>query len=290
MNRLLLNTSIKGVRSIKFSTPKFQKITSLRTFDCRSFATQPTQSSSNNQGSSNSNRGKIAIVLGLLAVGSTLISISYQRGGPAELVEPIKQKAFKEGEVSVIFILGGPGSGKGTQSAKLVNDHGFVHLSAGDLLRAEQKRPGSKYGELIANNIRDGVIVPQEVTIALLKQAMEESKVKGQTRFLIDGFPRKMDQAITFEDQVATSAFTIFFECPEQVMLERLLERGKTSGRADDNIESIKKRFRTFIETSFPVIEYFDKQGKVVKLQCDQPVDVVYEQVQKAIKDKIGHQ
>jgi UMP-CMP kinase len=248
----------------------------------------------NNHQSPNPNRGKIALALGLLALGSSVLSISYQRSGPTELIDPVVKptttdtRAFKDGEVSVIFILGGPGSGKGTQSAKLVKDHGFVHLSAGDLLRAEQQREGSTYGELIAQHIKDGLIVPQEVTIALLKQTMLEEASKGNKKFLIDGFPRKMDQAITFEKDIATSAFTIFFECPEQVMLERLLERGKTSGRADDNIESIKKRFRTFVETSYPVVEYFDKQNKVVKLRCDQPVAKVYEEVQRAIKEKIN--
>ena len=184
--------------------------------------------------------------------------------------------------------MGGPGAGKGTQCANLVKDYGFVHLSAGDLLRAEQKRPGSEFGELIAQHIRDGIIVPQEVTIALLRNAMKEEFSKGNTRFLVDGFPRKMDQAITFEDEVATSSFTLFFECPEEVMLKRLLERGKTSGRTDDNIESIKKRFRTFVETSYPVVEYFEKQDKVVKVSCDHPVKAVYAEVKKAIKDKIN--
>ena len=67
-------------------------------------------------------------------------------------------------------------------------------------------------------------------------------------------------------------------------MMERLLHRGKTSGRADDNIESIKKRFKTFVETSMPVVDYFDKQGKVIKVSCDQPVDEVYQNVSTAIK------
>lgn len=235
----------------------------------------------------NSQRGKLAVLLGLLAVGSTVASLSYQKTGPVAFIEPVS-KAFKDGEVNVVFVLGGPGSGKGTQCAKLVKDHKFVHLSAGDLLRAEQHREGSEFGELIDKCIREGTIVPQEVTVALLKNAMKEAALQGQTRFLIDGFPRKMDQALTFEDEIATSSFTIFFECPEQVMLARLLERGKTSGRADDNIESITKRFRTFVETSYPVVEYFDKQGKVVRLQCDQPVEAVYAQVEKAIEDKIG--
>lgn len=107
--------------------------------------------------------------------------------------------ALNSNDFSVIFVLGGPGSGKGTQCAKLVEEFGFEHLSAGDLLRAEQARPGSKYGKLIADYIKAGEIVPQEITLALLEQAMRES---NGNRFLIDGFPRKMDQALSFETQV----------------------------------------------------------------------------------------
>lgn len=228
-------------------------------------------------------RGKILGALALLAVGSTVAASVYNKASPVDAVEPKKGPAFSDKDVSVIFVLGGPGSGKGTQCAKLVSEKGFVHLSAGDLLRAEQKREGSKYGELIAQYIREGNIVPQEVTVALLEQAIRENAQKGSKRFLVDGFPRKMDQALTFEDQIVKSAFTLFFECPELVMLERLLERGKTSGRADDNIESIKKRFRTFVDTSMPVVDYFDKEDKVVKLRCDEPVDVVYGRVKEAL-------
>ncbi|KAG1170742.1 hypothetical protein G6F70_007487 [Rhizopus microsporus] len=195
--------------------------------------------------------------------------------------------AFKPDEVTVVFVLGGPGAGKGTQCENLKKDYGFVHLSAGDLLRAEQKREGSKYGEMINNYIKEGLIVPMEVTIALLEQAMKEAIANGQgTRFLIDGFPRKMDQAIKFEEVVVPSKLVLYFECPEEVMLKRLLKRGESSGRVDDNIESIKKRFVTFIETSMPVIDEYAKQNKVKKVHCDQPVEKVYENV-KSIFDEL---
>lgn len=254
---------------------------------------QSTQSGSGSSGSNSTppppppiSRGKILAALGALAVGSTVFASVYNREAPVAAVEPKKGPAFSDKDVSVIFVLGGPGSGKGTQCAKLVADHGFVHLSAGDLLRAEQNREGSKYGELISVCIKEGTIVPQEVTVALLEQAIRENHAKGLNKFLVDGFPRKMDQALTFEDQIVKSKFTLFFECPESVMLKRLLERGKTSGRTDDNIESIKKRFRTFVDTSMAVVDYFDGQGKVIKLQCDQPVDVVYGHVLEAMKLK----
>lgn len=115
----------------------------------------------------------------------------------ARLSAPAKDTpTYSPDNVTVIFVLGGPGSGKGTQCAYLVKDYGFVHLSAGDLLRAEQDRPGSQFGELIKRYIKEGNIVPMEVTVALLENAMtehlngqkkEEDKGKVEGRFLIDG-------------------------------------------------------------------------------------------------------
>lgn len=195
-----------------------------------------------------------------------------------------KGATFSPTDVAVIFVLGGPGAGKGTQCANLVRDYGFVHLSAGDLLRAEQARPGSEFGELIKTYIREGKIVPMEVTVALLENAMKDAIAKqNKKRFLIDGFPRQMDQAVKFEDEVCESRFTLFFECPEEVLLQRLLKRGETSGREDDNIESIRKRFRTFVETSMPVVEYYEKQEKVVRIDSSSSPEGVYAQVRREL-------
>jgi UMP-CMP kinase len=92
-------------------------------------------------------------------------------------------------DVTVIFVLGGPGAGKGTQCQKLVADYGFKHLSAGDLLREEQDRPGSQFGEMIKSYIKEGTIVPMEVTIQLLENAMKDSMQGENSKglFLIDG-------------------------------------------------------------------------------------------------------
>ncbi|KAF3891558.1 Uridylate kinase [Trichophyton interdigitale] len=218
----------------------------------------------------------------------------------AELTPPLTSTntspRFSTDEVTVIFVLGGPGSGKGTQSAKLVKDYGFSHLSAGDLLRAEQDREGSQYGDLIRHNIREGIIVPMEITVTLLSNAMaailEEKKQKNEnsgertSRFLIDGFPRKMDQAIYFEETVCPSAGTLFLSCPEDVMLDRLLKRGETSGRDDDNIESIKKRFRVFEETSMPVVNYYEKMGKVMSVSAVGTETEVTARIHKEIESR----
>ncbi|KAJ5902353.1 hypothetical protein N7495_002881 [Penicillium taxi] len=202
---------------------------------------------------------------------------------------------FSTKDVTVVFFLGGPGSGKGTQSANLVKDYGFVHLSAGDLLRAEQVRQGSEYGEMIKTYIREGKIVPMEVTVALLSNAMAESLATApppagtKARFLIDGFPRKLDQAVFFEKTVCVSELVLFLDCPEDVMEARLLKRGETSGREDDNAESIRKRFRTFVETSMPVVEDFRGKDKVVEVEATKSVDEVYAKVKEGIEKRGLH-
>lgn len=202
---------------------------------------------------------------------------------------------FSPANVTVVFLLGGPGSGKGTQSKNLVKDYGFTHLSAGDLLRAEQVREGSQYGDLIKSYIKDGKIVPMEITVALLSNAMaaalasgaaEDKKADEKARFLVDGFPRKLDQATFFEETVCPSELTLFLNCPEEVMEERLLKRGETSGRDDDNAESIRKRFRVFVETSMPVVRAFEAQGKVVSVEATGKEEDVYGRIREGFEKK----
>ena len=130
-----------------------------------------------------------------------------------------------------------------------------------------------------------------EVTVALLENAMRDTLSAAQTnkgRFLIDGFPRKMDQAVKFEEVVCPAKMVLFYECPEAEMERRLLKRGETSGRADDNAESIRKRFRTFVETSMPVVEYFEKQGKVLKVDSTPGPEKVYEMTRNEFKRVFG--
>ncbi|KAK5108084.1 bifunctional uridylate/adenylate kinase [Meristemomyces frigidus] len=201
--------------------------------------------------------------------------------------KPLFTPGTAQNQALVIFVLGGPGAGKGTQCANIVRDYGFKHLSAGDLLREEQDRQGSEFGDMIKDYIKEGQIVPMEVTVQLLENAMtHEIETSGNRRFLIDGFPRKMDQAVAFEEKVVPSKFTLFFDCPEETMRERLLNRGKTSGRADDNEESIKKRFRTFVETSMPVVEMFEGEGRVVRISATQGPEEVYEGVKKGFAER----
>lgn len=197
-----------------------------------------------------------------------------------------RARAFTPDQAFVVFVLGGPGAGKGTQCDNIVRDYNFAHFSAGDLLRAEQNKADSATGEMIKEYIKAGKIVPQEVTIGLLRNAMSEAMTRGYHHFLIDGFPRKMDQALTFEETVVPSQFTLFFECPEDIMLQRLLKRGETSGRSDDNIESIRKRFKVFLNDSMPVVNYFALGNKVARLSCNQKPEDVYAQVRSELASR----
>jgi UMP-CMP kinase len=118
-----------------------------------------------------------------------------------------------------------------------------------------------------------------EVTVQLLENAMTEAisdqKKQKSIKFLIDEFPHKMDQALKFEEAICPAKFVLFYNCPEDLLKRRLLERGEASGRADDNPDSIRKRFRTFADTSMPIIDHYQKEGRVVEINArDTPEDV----------------
>ncbi|XP_073449685.1 UMP-CMP kinase [Aquarana catesbeiana] len=186
----------------------------------------------------------------------------------------------------VVFVLGGPGAGKGTQCEKIVEKYGYTHLSAGDLLRDERKRPGSEYGELIESYIRDGKIVPVEITISLLKRAMEQTMAANahKNKFLIDGFPRNEDNLMGWDRTMngkADVSFVLFFDCDNETCIERCLERGKSSGRSDDNRESLEKRIQTYLQSTRPIIDLYEKRGKVRKVDASHSVDQVFNKVQE---------
>uniref|UniRef100_A0A9J7YH69 UMP-CMP kinase n=1 Tax=Cyprinus carpio carpio TaxID=630221 RepID=A0A9J7YH69_CYPCA len=186
----------------------------------------------------------------------------------------------------VVFVLGGPGAGKGTQCARIVENYSYTHLSAGDLLREERSRSGSEFGQLIDTYIKEGRIVPVEITISLLKKAMEETmKVDEKNfRFLIDGFPRNQDNLQgwnTVMDGKADVKFVLFFDCGNEVCIDRCLERGKSSGRTDDNRESLEKRIQTYLQSTRPIIEQYEKQGKVRTIDASRSVDEAFQNIEE---------
>ncbi|XP_024396920.1 UMP-CMP kinase 3 [Physcomitrium patens] len=205
------------------------------------------------------------------SVDTVLESVAMENGVAAKR-SPVK-------DLKVVFVLGGPGSGKGTQCAKIVDTFGFVHLSAGDLLRAEINS-GNENGTMIQNMIKEGKIVPAEVTVKLLEKAMKES---DNDKFLIDGFPRNLDNRKCFDEVTGIEPqFILFFDCPEDEMERRLL--GRNQGRVDDNIETIRKRFKVFIDSSLPVVGHYEECGKVHKIDATKTPSEVFESIKPLFK------
>ncbi|KAL0604476.1 LOW QUALITY PROTEIN: UMP-CMP kinase [Plecturocebus cupreus] len=161
-----------------------------------------------------------------------------------------------------------------------VNHHkyGYTHLSAGELLRDERKNPDSQYGELIEKYIKEGKIVPVEITISLLKREMDQTMDANaqKNKFLIDGFPRNQDNLQGWNktmDGKADVSFVLFFDCNNEICIERCLERGKSSGRSDDNRESLEKRIQTYLQSTKPIIDLYEEMGKVKKIDASKSVD-----------------
>jgi len=189
------------------------------------------------------------------------------------------------GKPNVIFVLGGPGAGKGTQCSRIVSQFGHVHLSAGDLLREERAKPGSEFGELIEHHITNGTIVPVEITCSLLERAMTNSL---KNNFLIDGFPRNEDNLQGWNKQMGEKVnlqCVLFFDCSQEICTARCLGRGAAgSGRSDDNEESLKKRFVTYQQATMPIIKHYQEKELVKTLDASKSPDEVYSVVESILK------
>jgi len=177
----------------------------------------------------------------------------------------------------VVVVLGGPGSGKGTQCANIVKEFGFVHLSAGDLLRREMDR-GGETSQTIKQFINSGRIVPSEITVRLLDNEIRDN---SGDKFLIDGFPRNFENNEAFEKIILTHVqfpFLLFFDCPEKILENRLLGRGNASDnkRSDDVIDVIKKRFKTFTDETIPVVNLYRKKNKVISIDANRTREEIF--------------
>jgi adenylate kinase len=188
-----------------------------------------------------------------------------------------------------LILFGPPGSGKGTQSEKLVEKYGLIHLSTGNLLRQEitDKTPLG----LEAKSFMDkGQLVPDEVVIGMIDSALEHHKdARG---FLFDGFPRTVAQAEALDKLLALKkteiAMLISLEVSEEELIRRLLHRGKTSGRHDDiDEEVIRKRFAVYKNETSPVAEYYRKSGKFQSIKGEGSLEEIFNALCKAIDKKI---
>lgn len=176
----------------------------------------------------------------------------------------------------VVFVLGGPGSGKGTQCTRLREEFNLVHLSTGDLMR-EEVAAETFLGSEIAKHMQAGALVPESVTLQLLKKAM--LRHQDTNRFLLDGFPRSVEQAKLFEQEIAEVAFALYFEATHETMRIRIAGRAVAApGRMDDKPETVEKRLRVFEEQTVPVVRYYSPIGKLRGADAEREPDEVYAQ------------
>ena len=162
-----------------------------------------------------------------------------------------------------IVIFGAPGSGKGTQSALLVEKYGFKHISTGDVLRAEIKK-GTELGKTAQGFIDNGQLIPDELMISILAGVYDAlCPCEG---VIFDGFPRTVPQAEALKVMLAERgtevAAMLELNVPDEMLMERLINRGKTSGRADDNEETIRKRLNVYNTQTAPLIAWYEAEGK----------------------------
>jgi len=180
---------------------------------------------------------------------------------------------------NVVFVLGGPGSGKGTMCELAGLQLGWTHLSVGDLLR-EKRQAGGPAAATIEEYIAAGKLVPNEITVTLLREAMENViRTTGRNNFLIDGFPRSQSNLEGWYEIFGREAELpkmLYFECPYAVLEQRILGRARYSGRSDDNVESMKLRFDTFKAETLPIVEFFRSKGKCVEIDTSQDRQAVY--------------
>jgi adenylate kinase len=188
-----------------------------------------------------------------------------------------------------IILFGPPGSGKGTQSEKLIDKYGLVHLSTGDLLRKERKLK-TPLGVEAQQFVDKGQLVPDEVVIGMISSALDENaEARG---FLFDGFPRTVAQAEALdrllELKKSDISLVLFLEVNEDELINRLVHRGKTSGRTDDADENIqRKRQDVYKNETLPVATHYAKAKKVVNINGIGSIDDIFSRLSAQIDKKI---
>ena len=162
-----------------------------------------------------------------------------------------------------IVIFGAPGSGKGTQSERIVEKYGINHISTGDVLRAEIKN-GTELGKTAKGYIDQGQLIPDELMIDILASVFDS--FKDSKGVIFDGFPRTIAQAEALKKMLAERgqdvSVMLDLDVPEDELMVRLIKRGKDSGRADDNEETIKKRLHVYHSQTAPLIDWYKNEKK----------------------------
>ena len=186
-----------------------------------------------------------------------------------------------------IVIFGAPGSGKGTQSERIVEKYGINHISTGDVLRAEIKN-GTELGKTAKGYIDQGQLIPDELMIDILASVFDS--FKDSKGVIFDGFPRTIAQAEALkkmlDERGQDVSVMVDLEVPEDELMVRLIKRGKDSGRADDNEETIKKRLHVYHSQTAPLIDWYKNEKKYQHINGLGTMEGIFAEICEAI-DKL---
>ena len=189
-----------------------------------------------------------------------------------------------------IVIFGAPGSGKGTQSARLIDAYGLYHISTGELLRDHIKR-GTELGVTADQFISKGQLIPDDLMIRILDDVLE-NEAAAKKGVVFDGFPRTIPQADALEKLLAKRgsqlAAVIGLDVPEDDLVHRMLARGKETGRADDNIDTIKNRLDVYHNQTLPLRKYYEEKGKYIAVNGTGIVDEIFANISRQLHDLTG--
>ncbi|EJX05547.1 adenylate kinase [gut metagenome] len=184
-----------------------------------------------------------------------------------------------------IVIFGAPGSGKGTQSERIVEKFGINHISTGDVLRAEIKN-GTELGKTAKGYIDQGQLLPDELIIDILASTLDS--FQDSKGVIFDGFPRTIAQAEALKKMLAERgqevSVMLDLDVPEDELMTRLIKRGQESGRADDNEETIKKRLVVYQSQTAPLIDWYKNEGKYQHIHGVGTMDGIFAEIVAAVE------
>lgn len=185
-----------------------------------------------------------------------------------------------------VVIFGAPGSGKGTQSERIINRYGFHHISTGDVLRSHIKR-GTELGTIADGYISKGQLIPDDLMVKILADVLDNEVAPEATGVIFDGFPRTVPQAEALEKMLAERGrkvdVVVGLETDDEELTQRLLKRGLESGRSDDNIETIRKRLDVYHTQTSPLRDYYNARGSYRRIEGKGHPDSIFEDIAKHI-------
>jgi adenylate kinase len=184
-----------------------------------------------------------------------------------------------------LLVLGPQGAGKGTQAKRISDEYGIPHIATGDMFRAAIAAQ-SELGKQVEPILASGKLVPDEVTIALIRDRL--AQVDARDGFVLDGFPRTLVQAEALDGMLTEAGINwdaiLFFDLPDNYATERMLKRATEENRPDDTPDVIAERLRTYHEQTEPIVEHYRVTGRLVPLHADRTIDEVWVEVQDALE------